>query len=565
MYAAPTLPRETFVEAQARHRRAGRAASACCLAAVVVVGLPLAVVISPLVIAVAVLAADLMSTVIPFPDLGGLAAHHVLGLAGSSPADGAPAILRIPVAIAAGAALLAPGLAVLVATWLGVRRLLRRAGPEALVVAVGARPPSADPAEQRLAHLVAEVAIAAGAPPPRVLVVDDDVANAAVVGRSLADATLVVPRGLLDDLGRDATGAVVANLLALAAGGDLRLALDVASVLQTFDLVGAVLAAPTSLRTRRALGRFARLALHPPPPGSAEAAGEAAFVAGELAAIGRGAAAAEPARGLLVGLAQLPFLVASLAFTLMRLGPGALVVDPALAALWRSRRLAADATAVEFTRDPGALARALAHLEARGATVPPGPWAHLFLVPPTRPESGATAAAGGPLAGIIGDGGGLSPAAGAAWADDPLYRDGGYGREWMRTPGPLGRVRAAAAAWAGRVAAGRWAGAPGIAQGTAQAELVAFVPTLPERLDRLGALGAGPDLAALGRRPAARAPGAGATRRTARRAGSAAVWVGRVGGAIAVLAVACALAYVTLVIDALVLAPPTALLHAALR
>ena len=419
-------------------------------------------------------------------------------------------------------------------------------------------------------HLVAEVAIAAGVPAPRVLVVDDAVANAAVVGHSAADATIVVPRGLLDDLGRDATGAVVADLLALGAGGDLRLALDVAAVLQTFDLIGAVLAAPTSLRTRRALSRFARLALHPPRPGSAEAADEARFVAGELAAIGRGAAAAEPARGFLVGLIQLPFLVASLAFTLMRLGPGALVVDPALAAMWRSRRLAADATAVEFTRDPGALARAFAHLEARGATVPAGPWAHLFLVPPGRPESGVTSppATGGPLAGIIGEGDGDGRRHGAAggWPDDGrMYHDGGYGREWMRTPGPLGRLRAAAAGWAGRVAAGRWAGAPGIAQGTAQAELVAFVPTLDERLDRLGALGAGPDLAALGRRPTAGSPGPGAARRTARRAGSAAAWLGRVTGAAAVLAVACALVYVTLVIDALVLAPPTALLHAVLR
>ena len=73
---------------------------------------------------------------------------------------------------------------------------------------------------------------------------------------------------------------------------------------------------------------------------------------------------------------------------------------------------------------------------------------------------------GSPLAGIIGEGD----------DDGRMYHDGGYGREWMRTPGPLGRLRAAAAAWAGRVAAGRWAGAPGIAQGTAQAELVAFVP-----------------------------------------------------------------------------------------
>ncbi len=400
------------------------------------------------------------------------------------------------------------------------------------MVAVGARPPSADPAEQRLVHLVAEVAIAAGVPAPRVLVVDDRVANAAVVGHSAADATIVVPRGLLDELGRDATGAVVADLLALGAGGDLRVALDVAAVLQTFDLIGAVLAAPTSLRTRRALSRFARLALHPPHPGSAEAAEEARFVAGELAAIGRGAAAAEPARGFLVGLVQLPFLVASLAFTLMRLGPGALVVDPALAAMWRSRRLAADATAVEFTRDPGALARALAHLEARGATVPAGPWAHLFLVPPGRPESGATSppAAGGPLAGIIGEGDGDRPGAGSGWHDDGrMYHDGGYGREWMRTPGPLGRMRAAAAGWAGRVAAGRWAGAPGIAQGTAQAELVAFVPTLDERLDRLGALGAGPDLAAMGRRPAAGSPGpgAGAAHRPAGRFGRGLAGKGR--------------------------------------
>ena len=72
-----------------------------------------------------------------------------------------------------------------------------------------------------------------------------------------------------------------------------------------------------------------------------------------------------------MGLVQLPFLVASLAFTLLRLGPGALLVDPALATLWRRRRLLADATAVELTRDPGALARALAHLESAHGPAPP--------------------------------------------------------------------------------------------------------------------------------------------------------------------------------------------------
>jgi hypothetical protein len=53
-----------------------------------------------------------------------------------------------------------------------------------------------------------------------------------------------------------------------------------------------------------------------------------------------------------------------------------------MAALWRRRRLLADATAVELTRDPDALARALDHLRAHGARVPPGPWTHLFAVGP---------------------------------------------------------------------------------------------------------------------------------------------------------------------------------------
>lgn len=546
--------RETFVDAQARHRRAERRASASCAALVALVGLPLAVLVSPLVVAVAVLLADVANLAVPVPDLGGLAAHHVLGLTGGSPADALPPALRGLGALGGGLALLAPGVALMVATWRGVRRLLLRSGADALVLATGARPPSGDPAEQRLVHLVAEVAIAAGAAPPRVMVVDDDVANAAVVGRSPDDATILVPRGLLDDLGRDATGAVVANLLAVARGGDLRLALEVAATLQAFDLVGAVLAAPTNQRTRRALARFARLAVRRRPTGDEGAAEEARFLARELAALGRGAAAHEPARGLVAGLAQLPFLLASLAFTLMRLGPGALVVDPALAALWRRRRLRADADAVELTRDPGALARALAHLEARGSHAPAGPWAHLFLVPPTRPETNVVW--NPPLQGRdshdIGDGDG--------GGEGRLYEDGGHGRDWMRSPTLLGRVRLAAAAGAGRLASRRWDGAPGIGGGQARAELVTFVPTLDERLDRLHALGAHAGLAALGRRPPA------PRGRTAlRTTGATARTTTRAAAALTALAVACGLVYVTLVVDALVLAPPTALLHALLR
>lgn len=523
MQPQQTLERETFADAQERHRRAERAAFGTCLAAAVVVGLPLAVVVSPLVVAVVVLATDVLSLALPVPDLGGLAAHHLLGL-GGSPVEGWPGVVRWAWGVTGTLLLLAPAAGLMVATWLGVRRLVRRSGADALVLATGARPPRrGDPTEQRLVNLVDEMAIAAGVPSLQVMVLDEDnngsdgggAGRAVVAGRSVEDATIVIPRGLLDALGRDATGAVVAQLLAMARAGDLGLAVTVASVLQAFDLVGAVLAAPTNRRTRRALWRFARLAARPDRTGAAGRAQvdeEARFLSGELAALARGEASPEPARGLVMGLVQLPFLVASLAFTLMRLGPGALLVDPALATLWRRRRLAADATAVELTRDPGALARALAYLESQPGPV--GPWA----LPAATPDTAV------------------------------------FSRDWMRRPSPLARLRLGAARWATRRAAHREAGAPlvtaaGAGAGpAAETALVTFVPPLAERLDRVHAMG--PGLAAGGRRDTTR---------------QALTWAARVAGAAAAVLAAGALVYVTLVVAALVLAPPTALLHAALR
>ena len=546
--------RETFADAQDRHRRAGRRLSAACVAAVAVVGAPLGVVVSPLAIALVVILADLVNLVVPFPDLGALAAHTVLGLGDVTTSDWLA--VRMVQGLIGGLVLVLPGILLTLGLWLAVRRLLVRAGAEALVRAAGARPPGSDPAERRLVNLVEEMAIAAGVPAPRVMVLDADVANAAVVGRSVEDATIVVPRRLLDDLGRGPTGAVVANLLAPVIAGDLRLALHVASVLQAFDLVGAVLAAPGNERTRRALWRLLRLSLRRhPTDGDAD---EASFIADELALLGRGASPARHASGLLGGLAQLPFLVASWTFTLTRLGPGALLVDPALGALWRRRRLLADATAVQLTRDPGAMARALAHLDARGARVPEGPWAHLFLVAPSAvmappaPDDDATG----------------SPDDAGAYEQDVAREAGPDEPAWARLDAALAarptlvqRARRAGVAWGSRAAAGRWSGAPTVAAGSATAELASFVPPLDDRLRRLNAMGARPDLD-----PGV--PVAPPERRGARlgRALRAAVtWPARLVTAAGLLAVTLALAYVTLVIDALVLAPIVTLVHLLLR
>jgi len=121
---------------------------------------------------------------------------------------------------------------------------------------------------------------------------------------------------------------------------------------------------------------------------------EARFITDDLATIARSDHEIEepPDSGALV-LLQLPFLVAWVAFAMTRLLLGTLVVNPPLALLWRRRRLLADATAVELTRNPDALAEALEHLQRQRPAAPPGPFAHLFVVgdsphdPQAQPEA----------------------------------------------------------------------------------------------------------------------------------------------------------------------------------
>ena len=58
-------------------------------------------------------------------------------------------------------------------------------------------------------------------------------------------------------------------MLAVAVNGDLRVAMVIASAFQTFDVVGAMLAAPLSRRTQRVLS--AHLPPHLPAPDAAGA------------------------------------------------------------------------------------------------------------------------------------------------------------------------------------------------------------------------------------------------------------------------------------------------------
>lgn len=370
----------SFYDAHQRYRRAGWRFSVLSGVTVVALGLPLSVIVSPFVVALGLMVLDAVNLITPMPD----PAADILRFIGrfaeaeNGMVDGEPFRIQVAEGITVAVAMLVPGMVVMVLAWLCVRRLFMRSAAGAVILAAGARPPDHNDLEERqLSNLIAEMAIAAGVPPPRVMVLDDDLINAAVVGRSIHDVTLIVPRGLLDELGRAPTGALVADLLASVVNGDLRAALVIASLFQTFDLVGAVLTAPASRQTRRVLWRLGRLALR--PRSRLGDGREQHYLAEELADVSQLGGEDEHSGG---GLLTFPFFVASLAFSLTRMLLGGLLVSPVLAALWRRRRLLADATAVRLTRDPDALARAFEYLEERATMVRSEVWTHLFVVGP---------------------------------------------------------------------------------------------------------------------------------------------------------------------------------------
>ena len=205
-------------------------------------------------------------------------------------------------------------------------------GDAMVLASMRARPANLDnPGERQLHNVVEEMAIASGLPMPRLFVVPDPDPNAFATGRSPEHASLGVTEGLLEVLDREELQAVVAHEIGHIANLDIRTMMIVTVLLGTVALLADMLTrgsrASTSLNHRRKSG------------------------APLLILIGLGAAAL----GRLLAMA-----------------------------VSRTREFEADRSAAEFTRNPLALARALAKIE--GQLTPtrlasPGT-AHLFIVDP---------------------------------------------------------------------------------------------------------------------------------------------------------------------------------------
>ena len=199
---------------------------------------------------------------------------------------------------------------------------------------------------------------------------------------------MVVSRRLLDELDRDETQGIIAQLVASVGNGDLGAALAIVSMHRAFGLVMAVLGAPFGPHARRTLLRIGRLGLRRGRMNPAELDELDAM----LTKLTEGTEGdMNPSRKTtILDVLRLPFMLAQTAFWMCRLAFVSFVLGPLLALAWRSRRYLADATAVQLTRNPDAVARGLRALAVRGGVIPGGSWAApLFVLGPRRGPAGS--------------------------------------------------------------------------------------------------------------------------------------------------------------------------------
>lgn len=229
---------------------------------------------------------------------------------------------------------------ILGATVYKLLQLARRGGAKVAELAGGRRLTTdapADAPERQLQNVVDEMSIASGARRPELWVLDRDPSiNAFAAGYDPESAVLAVTRGALA-LPRDELQGVVAHEISHILSGDTRLNMRLLTV------VFGLLAIST---IGRALRRLARGLVRLAPGGDGEAGGlqKAALVVAILPWLLGAAVSLVGATGVLFG-------------RLVR------------AAVSRQREFLGDAAAVQFTRNPDGIGRAL----ERASAAPPGP------------------------------------------------------------------------------------------------------------------------------------------------------------------------------------------------
>ncbi len=179
-------------------------------------------------------------------------------------------------------------------------------------------PGTLDPAERRCLNVVEEIALAATMPVPPVYVMNDERGiNAFAAGLSPADAVVAVTRGTIDHLKRHELQGVIAHEFSHILNGDMRLNIHLASMLKGITFIGDVghILLRSSNRARTG-----------------------------LSARNNNGGAMMPMLGLALWLLGLV---------------GAATAGFIKAAISRQKEYLADASAVQYTRNPGGIGDAL--------------------------------------------------------------------------------------------------------------------------------------------------------------------------------------------------------------
>lgn len=392
---------ETFYNAQKRNRRATWRMSFLCVTAALLMGIPLTLVLTPLFYAATLVVAEIINYFSPLPpefwqnlaSLGQLVmkvADYYINHRGQLD----PQTLTLGLAL-----ILLPGIVIAFLLWMGVLALFRRAGVGGTLMSLNAREPNkSDLKELQLADVVEEMAIAAGLPSPKVMLLDSPGANAAAIGTSAADARLVVSRRLLDDLSRDQLEGLLGQLIGSIGNGDLRLAFMVTSVFETCGLLVTLINSPFGRQSRSILWRILRFSFSrssTPAGQAAEAEAVASLLSGSLE-MGKGdidrffdsAEQRKSAFRKFLSFIFFPIYFTNIAVELTLWFFLNILLGPCMALVWRTRRYLADASAVQLTRNPEALATALQRLSEDNTAIPGSVWAsHLFVMNPKGDSS----------------------------------------------------------------------------------------------------------------------------------------------------------------------------------
>jgi Zn-dependent protease with chaperone function len=199
-----------------------------------------------------------------------------------------------------------------------------RSGGEAIARMVGARrvaPDTRDPLERRLVNVVEEMAIAAGSRVPAVYVMQEESGiNAFAAGYDVSNSVVAVTRGALQALNRDEMQGVIGHEFSHIVNGDMWLNLRMMGVLGGIVFIGAI-------------GEFMM-----------RASGRASDRKGSAGGI------------FLAGLALMAIGYIGLFFARL-----------IKAAVSRQREFLADASSVQFTRNPSGIAGALDQIRASSA------------------------------------------------------------------------------------------------------------------------------------------------------------------------------------------------------